>query len=343
MNNLKSVIDSCENNVSNMQGIYKNNLVPQMQRVLNNMTDSLNQVTGLVNTLSNTVKNVGVVMEGVGDAVDGTSESLGQIQSVVDSISDKLTDLTEQLEGASEEEMMDILVRFLGGDPDSLGAYFASPVTMETVAMYPVATYGSAMTPFYSTLAIWVGSTILVALVKVKASPKGLENAQSYQLYFGRYLLFFLLAQIQAAIIVAGDLWLLKVNIVEPALFFLAASFTATAFSLLIYSLTLAFGDVGKAVCVIVMVLQIAGSSGTFPIELLPDTYQKIYIFFPFPYAITAMREALAGMYGTAYMEALAKLILFMLEGLLIGLVIRIPFVKLNHFVEERMEDTELM
>ncbi len=343
MNNLKSVIDSCENSVSNLQGIYKNNLVPQMQRVLTNMSDSLNQVTNLVNTLSNTVQNIGVVMEGVGDAVDGTSESLGQIQGVVDGISEKLTDLTDQLEGASEEEMMDILVRFLGGDPDSLGEYFASPVTMETIAMYPVATYGSAMTPFYSTLAIWVGSTILVALVKVKASPKDLENVQSYQLYFGRYLLFLLLAQIQAAIIVAGDLWLLKVNIVEPGLFFLAASFTATAFSLLIYSLTLAFGDVGKAVCVIVMVLQIAGSSGTFPIELLPDIYQKIYIFFPFPYAITAMREALAGMYGTAYMAALAKLILFMLEGLLIGLVIRIPFVKLNHFVEERMEDTELM
>lgn len=343
MNNLKNVIDSCENSVSNMQGIYKNNLVPQMQKVLTNMSDSLNQVTTLVNTLSNTVQNIGVVMEGVGDAVDGTSESLGQIQGVVDGISQKLTDLTEQLEGASEEEMMDILVRFLGGDPDSLGAYFASPVTMETIAMYPVATYGSAMTPFYSTLAIWVGSTILVALVKVKASPKNLKNVQSYQLYFGRYLLFLLLAQIQAAIIVAGDLWLLKVNIVEPGLFFLAASFTATAFSLLIYSLTLAFGDVGKAVCVIVMVLQIAGSSGTFPIELLPDIYQKIYIFFPFPYAITAMREALAGMYGTAYMTALAKLILFMLEGLLIGLVIRIPFVKLNHFVEERMEDTELM
>ena len=343
MNNLKNVIDSCENSVSNMQGIYKNNLVPQMQKVLTNMSDSLNQVTNLVNTLSNTVQNIGVVMEGVGDTVDGTSESLGQIQGVVDGISQKLTDLTEQLEGASEEEMMDILVRFLGGDPDSLGAYFASPVTMETIAMYPVATYGSAMTPFYSTLAIWVGSTILVALVKVKASPKNLENVQSYQLYFGRYLLFLLLAQIQAAIIVAGDLWLLKVNIVEPGLFFLAASFTATAFSLLIYSLTLAFGDVGKAVCVIVMVLQIAGSSGTFPIELLPDIYQKIYIFFPFPYAITAMREALAGMYGTAYMAALAKLILFMLEGLLIGLVIRIPFVKLNHFVEERMEDTELM
>ena len=329
MNNLRSAIDSCETSVSNMQGIYKNNLVPQMQKVLTNMSDSLNQVTNLVNTLSNTVKNVGVVMEGVGDTVSGTSESLGQIKDVVDNISAKLTDLTEKLDGASEEEMMDILVRFLGGDPDSLGAYFASPVTMETIAIFHTGDLGRFYDP---------GGT-----GESKASPKGLENVQSYQLYFGRYLLFFLLAQIQAAIIVAGDLWLLKVNIVEPGLFFLAASFTATAFSLLIYSLTLAFGDVGKAVCVIVMVLQIAGSSGTFPIELLPDTYQKIYIFFPFPYAIRAMREALAGMYGTAYMEALAKLSLFMIEGLLIGLVIRIPFVKLNHFVEERMEDTELM
>lgn len=222
-------------------------------------------------------------MKGVGDTVSGTSESLGQIKDVVDNISAKLTDLTEKLDGASEEEMMDILVRFLGGDPDSLGAYFASPVTMETIAMYPVATYGSAMTPFYSTLAIWVGSTILVALVKVKASPKGLENVQSYQLYFGRYLLFFLLAQIQAAIIVAGDLWLLKVNIVEPGLFFLAASFTATAFSLLIYSLTLAFGDVGKAVCVIVMVLQIAGSSGTFRSNCYRTPTRRFIFSFPSP------------------------------------------------------------
>lgn len=343
MDSMKNAVTSCERSVANMQSIYKNNLVPQMQSVLSQMTDALNQVTSLVNTISNTLSNVGVVMTGVSDAVTGTSDSLEQIKEVVDRISGKLTELSGLLEGAQEEELLNIIISFLGGDPDSFGAYFSKPVTMETTAVYPVATYGSAMTPFYTTLAIWVGSTILVALVKVKASPKGLENVQSYQLFFGRYLLFLLLAQIQAAIIAAGDLLLLKVNIVEPGLFFLAASFTATAFSLLIYSLTLAFGDVGKAVCVIVMVLQIAGSSGTFPIELLPDTYQHIYIFFPFPYAITAMREALAGLYGTSYMEALAKLIIFMAVGLLVGLVIRIPFVRLNHFVEERMEDTELM
>ena len=255
----------------------------------------------------------------------------------------------EALQAEYDQTMKNIasyedILKAMASDPTSVAEFVSSPVKLQTVPVYPVEHYGSAASPFYTILAIWVGALFLVAIIHVGVKPidPG-DHYKEYERYFGRYLLFFLLAQIQAAIIVAGDLWLLKVNIVEPALFFLAASFTATAFSLLIYSLTLAFGDVGKAVCVIVMVLQIAGSSGTFPIELLPDTYQKIYIFFPFPYAITAMREALAGMYGTAYVEALAKLILFMLEGLLIGLVIRIPFVKLNHFVEERMEDTELM
>lgn len=343
LSNIRSVVASCQTSVTNMQNIYKNQLVPQMESVLQTMSDALSQVTGLINSLSNTMGNIGTMLTGVQDAMNGTTTTLVQIQDVVDGITGKIDTLCANLDGATEEEALDMIISFLGADPDSIGEYFASPVTMETVAIYPVATYGSAMTPFYSTLAIWVGSTVLVALVKVKPTPKGLKNVQSYQLYFGRLLLFWVLGQIQAAIIAAGDLWLIGVNIVEPGLFFLAASFTATAFSLLIYSMTLAFGDVGKAICVIIMVLQIAGSSGTFPIELLPEVYQKIYIFFPFPYAISAMREALAGMYGTAYMEALAKLILFMIAGLLVGLVIRIPFVRINHFVEERMEDTHIM
>ena len=336
MNNLKSVIDSCENNVSNMQGIYKNNLVT-------NMTDSLNQVTGLVNTLSNTVKNVGVVMEGVGDAVDGTSESLGQIQSVVDSISDKLTDLMEQLEGASEEEMMDILVRFLGGDPDSLGAYFASPVTMETVAMYPVATYGSAMTPFYSTLAIWVGSTILVALVKVKASPKGLENAQSYQLYFGRYLLFFLIGQAQTLLTILGNLYYIEIQCQHKFLYWLAAAVASAAFSCFMYSVTFAFGNVGEALAIVVMVIQVAGSGGTFPIEALPKVFQWIYPFLPFQFGMKAFKECIAGMYGVDYWINVGKMVLFLIIALLLGLALEPPFRKLNHRIEKSKEKTGLM
>ena len=99
----------------------------------------------------------------------------------------------------------------------------------------------------------------------------------------------------------------------------------------------------GKAVVVVVMVMQIAGSSGTFPIELLPEIYQKIYRFFPFPYAIDAMRECICGLYGDYYIRQIAFLLLFAVAALLIGLLVRRPFMGLNHFMEEELEETELL
>ena len=277
------------------------------------------------------------------ETADAVGDTMALLRPATEKLLTSLESTIDDLEGLTTDEYMDTLVNILGGDPAVYGQYFPEMVQTSVNAVYPIANYGSAMTPFYTVLAIWVGGVILSSLIKIHARTEGLIDPKPAELYFGRYLFFFVLSQIQAAVIVTGDLYILKVQCLHPGMLYLTGALTAFTFSLLIYSLAIAFGDVGKAVCVIVMVLQIAGSSGTFPIELLPDTYQKIYIFFPFPYAIRAMREALAGMYGTAYMEALAKLSLFMIEGLLIGLVIRIPFVKLNHFVEERMEDTELM
>ena len=168
-------------------------------------------------------------------------------------------------------------------------------------------------------------------------------NPRPAELFFGRYLLFFVLSQLQAAIIVTGDLYLLKVQCLHPGAMYLTASLTAFTFSLLIYSMALSFGDVGKALVVVIMVMQIAGSSGTFPIELLPEIYQKIYRFFPFPYAIDAMRECICGMYGSYYGQQLAFLLLFAVAALLIGLLVRRPFMGLNHFMEEKLEETELL
>ena len=176
-----------------------------------------------------------------------------------------------------------------------------------------------------------------------RQDPAGLVNVKPRHLFFGRYLTFFLLGQIQAAIVVIGDIHLLHSQVLEPGLFYLVAVLASFTFTLLIYSLAISFGDLGKALAVVVMVLQIAGSSGTFPIEMLPQVYQNIYIFFPFPYAINAMRETVAGMYGSAYITNLAQLMIFVVAALVIGLVIRIPFMKINHFVEERMEDTGMM
>ena len=121
------------------------------------------------------------------------------------------------------------------------------------------------------------------------------------------------------------------------------AALASLVFSLLIYSLTIAFGDIGKAIAVVVMVIQIAGSGGTYPIEALPSFFRGVYIFFPFPYSINAMRECIGGMYENTYLVCMLQLALFGVAALVIGLVIRIPFMKLNEFIEERMEDTKML
>ena len=118
---------------------------------------------------------------------------------------------------------------------------------------------------------------------------------------------------------------------------------TALVFDILIYALVLAFGNVGKAIVIVLMVLQIAGSSGTFPLELLPEIFTNIYLFFPFPYAINAMREGLAGLYGLDYLIYLAELSIFAVVGIIIGIFARKPFAGVDRFVTEKMEETEVL
>ena len=277
------------------------------------------------------------------ETADAVGDTMALLRPATEKLLTSLESTIDDLEGLTTDEYMDTLVNILGGDPAVYGQYFPEMVQTSVNAVYPIANYGSAMTPFYTVLAIWVGGVILSSLIKIHARTEGLIDPKPAELYFGRYLFFFVLSQIQAAVIVTGDLYILKVQCLHPGMLYLTGALTAFTFSLLIYSLALSFGDVGKAIVVVVMVMQIAGSSGTFPIELLPEIYQKIYRFFPFPYAIDAMRECICGLYGDYYMTQLAFLLLFAAAALLIGLLVRRPFMGLNHFMEEKLEETELL
>ena len=277
------------------------------------------------------------------ETADAVGDTMALLRPATEKLLTSLESTIDDLEGLTTDEYMDALVDILGGDPAVYGQYFPEMVQTSVNAVYPIANYGSAMTPFYTVLAIWVGGVILSSLIKIHARTEGLIDPKPAELYFGRYLFFFVLSQIQAAVIVTGDLYILKVQCLHPGMLYLTGALTAFTFSLLIYSLALSFGDVGKAIVVVIMVMQIAGSSGTFPIELLPAIYQKIYRFFPFPYAIDAMRECICGMYGNYYWQQIGFLLLFAAAALLIGLLVRRPFMGLNHFMEEKLEETELL
>lgn len=340
---ITATLTSCSSSVANMRNMYTNSLAPQVSSILDSTGQILGTVSQLLQSTDETLESTSAVFDGVVTTLDGTNQSLEQIQMILQTVSSKLTAITDKLNGVSEDERVEALMELMKGDPDTYGEFFAEPVKIDTVQVYPIENYGSAMTPFYTVLALWVGALLLTALIKVKAEPKEKKDMKLYQLFFGRYLLFFVLGQIQALIVVLGDIYLLHCQILNKGMFWLTAAVASFVFTLLVYALTLSFGDIGKAIAVVIMVIQIAGSGGTFPIELLPSVYRNIYIFFPFPYAINAMRETIGGMYGNMYVKSMGQLLIFAAASLAIGLIIRKPFIRLNHFVEKRMEDTKMM
>ena len=220
----------------------------------------------------------------------------------------------------------------------------SAPVELKTIDVFPVENYGSAMTPFYSVLAIWVGGIVLVAVIKTNVKDKSpYKNIKPYQEYLGRYLFFLVMAVIQAVIICLGDLFFLKIQCESVLPFVLTGIVCAFVFSLIIFTITISFGDIGKAVCVILLVIQLGGGGGTFPIEVTPDFFQTLYPLLPFTHAINAMRECIAGMYGMNYVKDICCLLVYVPFMLILGLCLRNPLIKANEFFERKLHDTEMM
>ena len=340
---IKKILDNSITQVDNLKKIYNNSLKPQLLTLTNNMTTVIDDVNTFLTGIASTVNGVSDVINGADTTVNNINDSLIATKQVVDDVNNKLQSAINEMRDKDYDEKKEILINILSGDPKTLSEFFSEPVKVHTELIYEIANYGSGVAPFYTVLAIWVGALVLVSLIKVDADKKGLDNPKLYELFFGRYLLFFLLGQVQTVICVLGDIYLLKCQVVYPGLFLLASCLTSLTFTLLIYALTISFGDVGKAISVVMIVLQIAGSGGTYPIEILPSFYQAVYIFFPFPYAINALRETVGGIYGDTYVMSILQLLIFAVASLLLGLVIRKPFIKVNHFMEKRMKDTKMM
>ena len=338
---LQTAISDCKDIVAAI-GNMTGKLLPTADELRKELENVMGQISNAMENVKGLGDDVRAVQNALANTALALAETMALLRPAAERLSQSVSETLDKLQNLTADEYMDILLDILNGDPETYGQYFSQMVQTTVTPIYPIENYGSAMAPFYTVLAIWVGGVILVAIIKSHARLDGLIDPKPRELYFGRYIIFFLLSQIQAAVIITGDLLLLKIQCLHPGLLYLTGSLTALTFSLLIYSLALSFGDVGKAIVVVVMVLQIAGSSGTFPIELLPEIYQKIYRFFPFPYAIDAMRECICGLYGDYYITQLLFLLLFCAAALVIGLLVRRPFMGLNHFMEAKLEETEL-
>lgn len=361
-------ITSAKQSISNVRDDYATNVKPKIDALASTVSTLISQTDSMITQLSGTTDSLNDVTSNVGTNIASIRSTLDGIATKLNSSATTLNTLITAMNSSDNgAENSDELKSLTTSNASTLSTLISAPVALHRVAVYPIANYGSAMAPFYTILSIWVGAIILCAMLKVTisdrekahvlglgdtlpriAGPSGPGNASRWGLrldheYFGRYAIFALLALLQGTLVCLGDMYFLGVQ-ANHALQFLAVGWLAAlVFSNIVYTLTVSFGDIGKAVAVVLLVMQVAGSGGTFPIETLPKFFQMLYPFLPFPHAIDAMHAAMAGSYGNEYLLDMVYLALFLIPSLLLGLVLRKPVIRLNNWVSRNLESTKVM
>lgn len=336
-------IKECRNSIRAIRNTYQYQVQPDVTESVLRMERALIQTGKMLNNIESSFGTIDRALEAYQTTLDSGADDITATKDYIVSLQTDLRKLSKSLKALSGDEQYNEMMNLLKNDPELMASFVASPVSMETKAVYPIETYGSAMAPFYTVLAIWVGALILVALIHVKVAPVENLKVRPWQAFFGRYITFFLIGQAQTAITVLGDLFYVDIQCPHPFLFWLASAASSFVFTLLIYSLTVAMGNVGEAVAVIVMVIQVAGAGGTFPIEVLPEVYQMIYKFLPFTYCMNALRECVGGLYKNDYWMDLRALGIYILISLFIGLVVAVPLRRLNKVIERSKEKSKVM
>lgn len=341
---LKTQMAAIKTAAGEITSVFNSETKPALETAYNDLSTGLDSLSSLMSSLSATAPTLDSALGSMSDSLGYASNALSGTQALMDSAISKIDSFIEQIQNAKDGEKLKQLIELVTRDPDVVSSFMAEPVEVETIEMYPISNYGSGMAPFYTTLCLWVGALINVAIMKCHISdPEAFGDLTPDQAYFGRYMIFMFTGIFQALIVCIGDIWFLKIQCLYPFHFILAGVLTSIVYTLIVYTLTCSFGDVGKAIAVVLLVIQVAGSGGTFPIETLPSFYQALYPWMPFNYAINAMRECVAGMFANDYWIYMLKEFCFTSFALLIGMVLRKPIIRLNHYFEKKLQDTGIM
>jgi len=339
---VNDAISTGAKNVTELQSNFSTTTLPQLYAALDSFSDASGNLKSVLAGLSPTLTETEAVLEqldGTLSQAEGatslTKDSLATIEGTLDQVA---TDISAIQSSAAMEKVSDLL----NLDSDGIASFMANPVTLDDVAIYPVDNYGSGVAPFYTDLALSVGGFVLVAIYKIEVDDEGIGDFEPWQSYFGRWLLFMLLGVLQAVVCCVGDL-ILGIQCLDPKAFVLVGIVESFVYVNIIYAFSIAFKHIGKALCVLLVILQIPGSSGTYPIEMMPSFFQAIHPWLPFTYGINAMREAIAGYYGNYYFDNLFMLLLFVIPALLIGVGCRRHLLNINVLFDKRLAQTDLM
>lgn len=318
---------------------------------VNQRLEELNRdVKEKLQTLQSVFDNVSGGLSALGDkltryqeAIQSTGTTLGGAIQLSSTLRGDLGQLAQDVDRIVTGDGFRRFMEVLENDPEGLADYLSDPVAMETVPVYEITSYGSSMAPYYIMLALFVGSLLTATMLHVNAPMPELPRLRPWQRFFGRYQLFFLIGMVQALVTGLGCIYYIGIQCPYPGLFLLACCVCSLNFTMMNYALVYALDNIGMAASVIIMVIQVAGSGGVYPIDVLPGIFQKLYRFMPFHYGMDMIRETIAGRYENVYWKNLAVMAAMCVLFAVLGMVLYYPARPLNRLIARSKEKSGIM
>jgi len=212
------------------------------------------------------------------------------------------------------------VLKLLKLDAQKESDFFTTPVDLQTNTMYPIANNGSASTPFYMALCLWVGAVLFSSVTTTEFFlDKKDRGKYTKREQFGARMLTYLVVSVgQALIVTLGNMFLLGVYVKNPVYSVLFAVLVALAFMMIVYTLVALFGTVGKGIAIIILVLSISGGGGNYPIQVSGKFFQAVNPWLPFTHAVNLLRESAGGIYWpNATGDIIIMIVLFVVFGIL--------------------------
>ncbi|OME87345.1 YhgE/Pip [Paenibacillus sp. FSL A5-0031] len=309
--------------LTDVLGRYDSEILPHIKQAADKAKKSAATAESVLAEANKIIPSAASIVSDAAKGLELGGKEMANIQKNLPAAEQKIKGLAQRIRDLEKEGNLNELVDLLKNDAEREGAFFAEPVILKENRLFPIPNYGSAMSPFFTTLSLWVGALLLVSLLSVDVHSTAETAYRSYHVYFGRYLTFLTIAIVQSLLVTIGDIWLLKAFVADKIWFVLFGIILSAVFMLIVYTLVSVFGNVGKAMAIVLLVLQLAGSGGTFPIQVTPPFFQAIHPFLPFTYAISMMREAVGGILWDIVARDLIALALFAGAALLIGLALK--------------------
>jgi putative membrane protein len=304
----------------------------------NNPTGKLNELKTLIDQMDDGVNLLVSNKDNINQKINDASNKLSLANSKWPLIKSEIPVAAAKLNSISVDDL-DKLIAFSDMNQGDVQNYFKTPVTLDKQHMYPIANYGSALAPFYISISLWIGCIIAVAMITMRVKSRKIYDAAS--VYMGRMGLFLIISILQALIVSIGAL-LLHIQVTSALLFTLTTVYIGVCAMIIVYSLTSTFGNAGKALAVIILVLQITAAGGTFPVEILPPFFQAIHPYLPLSYAIAALREVIAGIIWSNYWYDMAILTVFPIIAFALTMLIKEKMDKGALVIETRLKKSGL-